>query len=150
MFAVTMEDREFEFEYSDSGFCNGGLHEGVSPWRHAHFFKLTVQGRNLEALIGNEYPEISSRIRYIKIDTEGYDPEVVRSIRGLIASNRPFIKTEIYKHLSTDRRKAYFRELSSLGYRLHKWENNCHYCGRVLTEKNVDDWRHYDIFAVPE
>ncbi|HET7649822.1 MAG TPA: FkbM family methyltransferase [Gammaproteobacteria bacterium] len=150
MFAATMEDREFEFEYSDSGFCNGGLHPGVSAWRHAHFFKLTVQGRNLEGLIERECPQTSSRIRYIKIDTEGYDPEVVRSIHGLIERNRPYIKTEIYKHLSSDRRKSYFRELSGLGYRLYKWENNCTYRGRAVSEKNADDWKHYDIFAVPE
>ena len=30
MFAAMPEDGEFEFEYSDPGYCNGGLHQGIS------------------------------------------------------------------------------------------------------------------------
>jgi FkbM family methyltransferase len=149
MFAATSEDGDMEFEYSDAGFCNGGLHKDISPWRHAHFFKLNVQGRNLQAFLEREYPEVMSRVRYIKIDAEGYDPDVVRSIRGLLEKNHPFIKTEIYKHLPSDRRIAYFRDLHQLGYRLHKWESDQDYHGQLLSEKDVDNWRHYDIFAVP-
>ncbi len=40
MFAAMPQDGEFEFEYSDAGYCNGGLHEGISRWTHGHFSKL--------------------------------------------------------------------------------------------------------------
>ena len=40
MFAAMPEDGEFEFEYSDSGYCNGGFHEGISRWTHGHFSPL--------------------------------------------------------------------------------------------------------------
>lgn len=150
MFAATADDGRMIFEYSDSGFCNGGKHKNISAWRHAHFFKLTVQGRNLEKFLKQEHPDLFSRIRYIKIDTEGYDPDVIQSIPGLLLRNRPFIKTEIYKHLSTERRRSYFRDLRDLGYRLYKWESDENYYGKVISENNVADWRHYDIFAVPE
>jgi FkbM family methyltransferase len=149
MFAAMPEDGEVEFEYSDSGFCNGGLHKDISHWRHAHFFKLKVQGRNLVAFLEREYPDVVSRIRYIKIDAEGYDPDVALSLRGLLEKNRPFMKTEIYKHLPTERRAAYFRNLHDLGYRLYKWQSDEDYQGRLLSEKDVDNWRHYDIFAIP-
>ncbi|HEX5340342.1 MAG TPA: FkbM family methyltransferase [Gammaproteobacteria bacterium] len=150
MFAATATDGAIDFEYSDSGFCNGGLHKGISPWRHAHFFKLRVQGRNLMTFLKREYPNIMPRIRYVKIDAEGYDPDVTHSISELLVSNRPFIKTEIYKHLPTERRVAYFNELHAHGYRLHKWESDGNYRGQVLTKDDVDNWRHYDVFAVPE
>src|SRR6185295_7687850 len=42
MFAAMPEDGEFEFEYSDEGYCNGGFHQGISRWTHGHFSKLRV------------------------------------------------------------------------------------------------------------
>ena len=79
MFAATPEDAEMEFQYSDSGFCNGGRFEGMSKWLHGHAFRLKVQGRNLHAFIRKEFPELLPRIRYIKMDTEGYESDVLRS-----------------------------------------------------------------------
>jgi FkbM family methyltransferase len=149
MFAATEEDGEYEFEYSDPGFSNGGLHQGISPWRHGHFFKLKVQGRNLTHFLEREYPREMAKIRYIKIDAEGYDHAVVKSLRKLIESNKPYIRTEIYKHLSLEARRAYFRELKELGYRLYKFEDEKHYQGMALQESMLMDWEHFDIFAVP-
>jgi FkbM family methyltransferase len=149
MFAATEEDGEYEFEYSDPGFSNGGLHQGISPWRHGHFFKLKVQGRNLAHFLEREYPREMAKIRYIKIDAEGYDHAVVKSLRKLIVSNKPYIRTEIYKHLSLEARRAYFRELLELGYRLYKFEDEKHYQGMALQESMLMDWEHFDIFAVP-
>lgn len=149
MFAATDEDGQFEFEYSDPGFSNGGLHQGISHWRHGHFFKLTVQGRNLLRFLRREYPRETERVRYIKIDAEGYDRSIVASLRELIAANRPYLRTEIYKHLPAETRCAYFRELTQLGYVLHKFEGEKHYRGQVLDERHLMDWEHFDIFAVP-
>lgn len=84
MIAATSDDGEVEFEYSDSGFCNGGLHEGISKWRHGHAFTLKVQGRNLVGLLKRDYARLIDRVRYIKIDTEGYDLSVIKSIRSLL------------------------------------------------------------------
>ena len=33
-FAATPEDGKYVFEYSDSGFCNGGQHNDISRWKH--------------------------------------------------------------------------------------------------------------------
>jgi len=150
MFAAMTEDGKFEFEYSDSGFCNGGLHKDINVWKHAHFFKLHVQGRNLVAFIKREFPNVWSRIRYVKIDTEGYDPDVVASIHELLVSNRPYIKTEIYKHLTEERRITYYHELLKLGYRVHRWESDENYYGQVLSDVDMTKWDHFDVFAVPE
>jgi FkbM family methyltransferase len=149
MFAATEEDGEYEFEYSDPGFSNGGFHQGISPWRHGHFFKLKVQGRNLIRFLEREYPREMAKVRYIKIDAEGHDHAIVKSLRKLIESNHPYIRTEIYKHLPLEARRAYFQELQGLGYRLYKFEDEKHYKGQELAESMLMDWEHFDIFAVP-
>src|SRR5262249_29933182 len=107
-FAATATDGEYEFEYSDAGFCNGGLHEGISHWRHCHFFKLRVKGKHLLNYLRMQFPEETRKIRFIKIDTEGADRQVANSLKELLAQNRPFIRSEVYEHLNEEQRSGYY------------------------------------------
>jgi FkbM family methyltransferase len=150
MFAAMPDDGEFEFEYSDSGYCNGGLHQGISSWVHGHFSKLRVAGRNLPAYLRLHAPDAVQRIRYVKIDTEGFDRAVVQSIADLIAVARPYIKTEIYKHRSHEHRVGYYDDLRDLGYRLFRCEDDRGYRGQELGRGDLSRWKHFDIFAVPD
>jgi FkbM family methyltransferase len=150
MFAAMPHDGAFEFEYSDSGYCNGGFHQGISRWTHGHFSKLRVAGRNLPAYLRAHAPDTLPNIRYVKIDTEGFDRVVVQSIAELIRDARPYIKTEIYKHLSADQRAGYYDDLRGLGYRLFKCEEVGKYRGQELGRGDLSRWKHFDVFAVPE
>ena len=150
MFAAMPEDGEFEFEYSDEGYCNGGFHQAVSAWTHGHFSKLRVQGRNLTAYLKANAPEALAKVRFVKIDTEGFDRSVARTLADLLKASRPYLKTEIYKHMPGDERAGYFGDLRSLGYRLFKCDD-VEYRGEALLEPaDLSKWRHFDVFAVPE
>ena len=88
MFAAMPEDGEFEFEYSDAGYCNGGFHHGISRWTHGHFSRLRVpDGTSPRICEGT--PRTLTGLRYVKIDTEGFDRAVVQSIAALIKETRP-------------------------------------------------------------
>jgi hypothetical protein len=150
MFAAMPDDGEFEFEYSDSGYCNGGYHAGVSRWTHGHFSKLRVQGRNLGAYLRATAPNELSSLRYVKIDTEGFDRAVVQSLSNLLTTVRPYIKTEIYRHLPDEERRGYHVDLRKLGYRTFKWESDELYWGAELSVDDFSRWKHFDVFAVPE
>ena len=150
MFAAMPSDGEYEFEYSDEGYCNGGFHQSVSAWTHGHFSKLRVQGRNLIDYLRANAPDALPKVRFIKIDTEGFDRAVARTLVDLLTSSRPYVKTEIYKHMPAAERAGYFADLRGLGYRLFKCEDD-QYRGEAL--RDADDmtkWRHFDVFAVPD
>jgi len=149
MFAATPEDGEMEFQYSDSGFCNGGRFEGMSQWLHAHAFKLKVQGRNLSSLLKAEYPELVGKIRYIKTDTEGYDAVVLKLLSEVIAQNKPYLKVEVYAKLEDEERRALYRWIAGHGYTIHRFEDDENYFGEVLTENDLSKWKHFDIFCEP-
>ena len=149
MFAATPEDAEMEFQYSDSGYCNGGRFEGMSKWLHGHAFKLAVQGKNLNAFLKETYPELLPKIRYIKIDTEGYESAVVHSLNGLISRCKPFMKIEVYRKLDATQRRALYRSIAGFGYVIHKIAENGAYFGEVLAEEDLSKWRHFDIFCAP-
>ena len=150
MFAAMPADGDYEFEYSDEGYCNGGFHQSVSAWTHGHFSKLLVRGRNLLEYLKADAPEALPKVRFVKIDTEGFDRAVARTLRELLQTSRPYLKTEIYKHMPAAEREGYFADLRGLGYRLFKCEET-EYRGEELRDAgDLSKWRHFDMFAVPE
>jgi FkbM family methyltransferase len=150
MFAAMPADGEFEFEYSDEGYCNGGFHPSISRWKHGHFSKLRVEGRNLAAYLRAHAADELPRLRFIKIDTEGFDRDVARSLVDLVKAYRPYIKSEIYKHMPAAERAGYFDDLRRLGYRIFKCEEDVYRGEELRRPDDLMRWRHFDIFAVPE
>ena len=149
MFAAMREDGHVQFEYSDEGYCNGGFHDRIGRWRHGHFHRLEVEGRNLADYLQGHAADALPRLRYLKIDTEGFDRAIVQSLVDVIALTRPYIKTEIYKHLANDDRDAYEADLRRLGYRLFRCEGETVYQGEEIGPGGLKNWRHFDVFAVP-
>ena len=149
MFAATPEDGTVEFEYSDAGFCNGGRHEGISRWRHAHAFRLAVEGRNLDRYLRAHHAELLPRLRYIKVDAEGFDLTILGTLDRLIAERRPFIKAEVYKHTGRERRECLFDFLAAHGYAVHHFDGEARYRGERLERSDVMRWAHYDVFCDP-
>ncbi len=150
MFAAMPEDGEFEFEYSDEVYCNGGFHQSISAWKHGHFAKLQVQGRNLLRYLQATAPDALAKVRFVKIDTEGFDRAVARTLEDLLRTVRPYVKTEIYKHMPADERAGYFADLRGYGYRLYKCEDDDYRGATLDAPGDLSKWRHFDVFAVPE
>jgi hypothetical protein len=90
------------------------------------------------------------RVRYVKIDTEGFDRVVAASLRELLEKSHPLIKTEIFQHMTEEQRHGYHRDLRALGYKVHKFNHDADYAGTELGEGDMMRWEHFDIFAVPE
>ena len=149
MIAATQESGDFDFEYSDAGLCNGGLHEGVSRWRHGHAFKLRVRGENLQAYLAEHFPALIPRVRFLKVDAEGYDYQVLESLKSLISERKPFIKAEVFKHLSLERRELLYDFLAGFGYDVFCVENDLEYPGVRLNRRDLTARRHYDVFCMP-
>jgi FkbM family methyltransferase len=150
MFAATPEDGRLHFDYSDPGFCNGGCHESESIWRHAHAFRQAVEGRNLPSYLSRHHPEWLSKIRYIKVDAEGYDLTVLRTLERLLAERRPYVKAEVYKHTTRAQREELLEVLRGHRYAVHRVESERRYRGERVDAAAVMRWRHFDVFCVPE
>jgi FkbM family methyltransferase len=148
-FAATAQSGTFTFEYSDAGFCNGGCHEGVSRWRHAHAFSIRLRGENLEAYLAARHPDLVPRIRYVKVDAEGHDLTILESIAHLIATVRPFVRAEIYKHTRPADRERLHAFMTGHGYDVHRLDGDTHYRGVRLGAADLTRQSQFDIFCVP-
>ena len=150
MLAVTENDEEIVFYYGDPGFCNGGRHQGISIWKQSKIFKQKVSGINLENFLRGEYSNVIHKLKYIKIDTEGYDLIVIRSIHKLISECRPYIKAEVFMHTSYEQRIALYHILRDLEYNIYKFVSESNYKGEIIDSSNLMQWKHYDIFCIPQ
>ncbi len=120
MLAATSEDGDLRFEYSDAGFCNGGRHERISRWRHGHAFPLRVTGVNLQALLLQRYSDWLPKLRYLKVDAEGFDLTILKSLDALLGEQRPFVQAEVYRHLPAAQRFELYDFFGSRGYAVHR------------------------------
>jgi len=122
-YAISDEEGPLEFHYSDFGFCNGGFATrtefgiGVT----GHTVPIDVHAINLENFI--EDMEIGD-ISLIKIDAEGHDKDILKTISNLIKHHKPVLITEIYNGLSPNEITDLLDTIHSFGYKAYDEEVN--------------------------
>ena len=149
MAAAATKEGFLQFEYSDSGYCNGGRHEGISALKHGHAFKLEVFCVDIEKELRENFSDVLSRLKFIKVDTEGYDLYVLRSMVNIIKTYRPIVKTEVFKKTDRNYRRELLSLFLDLDYSVHKIVEEPIKAGPLLTEENLEEWKHYDILCLP-
>lgn len=116
--AIAEADDDYEFVYNDPGFMNGGNSEHLKGSRHAGIFQQTVKGVNLTEFLLRYHPDLVERIRFIKIDAEGYDLAIAESIASLIDSQQPYVQIEVMKGTTTEYRRALYDFFATRNYTL--------------------------------
>jgi len=149
MAAATADECFMQFEYSDAGFCNGGRHEGISAIRHGYTYKLEVFGVNLAEELKTDYRDMLPKLKFIKVDTEGFDLFVIKSLSDIILKYRPYIKAEIFKKTPTKYRSEMFSFFLDNKFDIFKIDDEPIGIGDQLSLDNVNNWKHYDIMCVP-
>ena len=154
MMAAASDTEGFvSFEYSDSGFGNGGRHEGIHPFRHGHPYKLEVFCVNLEQELYEHYNSWLPKLKFIKVDAEGYDLYIIKSMRSVIEKYRPTIRAEVLKRTSLAYRKELLDFFVDLDYRVYRINEGTSFGrGPLITSENISDHRAktYDLLGVPD
>ncbi len=148
-FAATERDGVYTFHYSDGAYCNGGFLSQISDQGHKHRQPLEVHGRNLCDYLSREYPDRLPRLSFIKVDTEGYDRQVLLSLLDLIKKYRPVIACEVYKRLTRNEREAMYDVLAQAGYCCFKLGEGSDLQGEAVERDGMENWEHFDILALP-
>jgi FkbM family methyltransferase len=146
--AATAEDGDFDFSYGDASYCNGGF---PSRWRNPlkRRYPLKVSGRNLLRLLREELAEWLPKLRYLKVDAEGFDRHILATVRPVLEERRPVVRTEVFRGLSRHERFALFDLLTDCGYRIHRFEDGAEPVGWLLARAQMTQERHFDIVAMP-
>ena len=117
--AITENEEEFYYNTSEASFGNGGLSSSNESKHGKYSLSTKVKGVNLETLLKREYADYIPKLKLIKIDTEGYDKEVIKSISNLLKQYKPAIISEVYEHNKAEEKYEQFEVLKSLGYSIY-------------------------------
>lgn len=148
-FAAAESAQTLWFDYGDPWLSNGGSHQGVSKWKHGSAYTIPVQGVNIVQILVDKHRESLSRLRYIKIDVEGYDFDVIKILQGLIVRYRPFIKMELSWITSEQSRLDAWSFFGENHYEVRVVEDRKRLFGRVANEVDFFRSETIDIFAIP-
>jgi FkbM family methyltransferase len=147
-YAATAEDGQFEFLYSDASFCNGGLGgRRWTPWKKK--FPLAVEGRNLLNVLCTEFAAWLPRLSYVKVDAEGHDLAILKSILPIIRAQRPVVRAEVFKKLTGETRGELYDLFAEAGYQVFRFGGGEAPVGRLLSRGDMSAVRHFDMLAIP-
>jgi len=147
--AATDKDGKFTFNYSDASFCNGGFLSQIKNKRHHHHFTLEVTGINLQNYLLKKYPDDLKKLDLIKIDTEGYDKEILKTIPQIINKYKPNLMVECFKRLNKEERNELFDVINGFDYNLYYLENFELFDKLEKIEKtNMTNKDHFDMLAI--
>jgi FkbM family methyltransferase len=148
-FAATKEDGDFVFNYSDASFNNGGFLSEIHVKNHHHNYTLNVTGKNVERYLLNNFSNQLQRLDLIKVDAEGYDKEILKTIPNILDRYKPNLMVECYKRLDENERHELFDIINAHGYNLYYLENFEETGNKVLVEKkNMTDHKHFEMLAI--
>ena len=125
-YAISDEEGPLTFHYSDYGFCNGGFATrtqfgiGVT----GHKIPIDVWAVNFEKFIIDNNMDIDN-ISLIKIDAEGHDKDILKTLSNIINKHKPVMITEIYNGLNSTEINDLLTVIHQLGYKAYDEEINC-------------------------
>ncbi len=95
-YAISDVDDEFFYISSEASFSNGGISK-TKESKHGKFvYPGKIKGVNLKNFLEENYSQWLNKLTFIKVDTEGYDKEILKSIADLISKYKPVIVAECF------------------------------------------------------
>jgi FkbM family methyltransferase len=150
-YAATETPGTFTFQYSDASFCNGGYLDHIESNNHKHHFELEVEGRNLSKELEERYAEWLPHWQLLKVDAEGYDKDIIKSLSDILIKYKPNLLVECYKRLTIDERNDLYHVITQLGYDLYFIDGFEINAERVLLDAaSMLDRKHFEMLALPK
>jgi FkbM family methyltransferase len=148
-FAATSTDGEFTFGSSDPSFGNGGIVGFTHNANRNIRYTFNVPGKNLEQYVDKNHSGHRHKIALIKIDAEGYDKEIIKTLPKIIRENRPYLITECFGPSTGQEKLELFHILSQLEYELYRLSGFTFKNLTKISQGEMTGKKTFDILAVP-
>jgi FkbM family methyltransferase len=151
-FAITSEEDEFFFISSEASFGNGAISQTVDKKHGRYIYPEKVKGVNLHEFLGQNYEKWLPALSFIKIDAEGYDKEIIKSISLLIEKYKPVLVAECFGNSPDTDKLELFDVIAKHGYRLNYFSGfNTNALTRELKEReDILEYKHtFNLYALP-
>ena len=151
--AISEVEDEFFYISSEASFSNGGISKTKGSKHGKFVYPTKIKGINLKNLLEENFSQWISKLTFIKIDTEGYDKEILKSITDLISKYKPVIVAECFGGLTDEGKMELYEIIEKQGYDIHYvYEHDIN--AKVIkleTKKDITKWKETtNIYAVPK
>ena len=151
-YAISKDEEEFYFISSEASFGNGGI-SPTKESKHGKFvYPNKIKGVNLKKFLEEKYSNWIEKLSFIKIDTEGYDKEIIKSITDLILKYKPIIIAESFDGATNEEKIELYDVISRLGYEIYYFEDFIAGCKtqKLVRSSDITSWKEsINIYAVP-
>lgn len=152
-YAIAKQEEEYYFISSEASFGNGGISLSKESKHGKFIYPKKIKGVQLKNYLEENYKDRLPRFSFIKIDTEGYDKEVLKSIGDLITAYKPTIIAESFGKASNEDKVELYEVIDQLGYTIYHFEDfDISAKVEQLAEKNdITRFKHtINIYAIPK
>jgi FkbM family methyltransferase len=151
-YAITVKEEEFYYISSEASFSNGGISPTINSIHGKYIYPDKIKGINLQELLEQRYGKEVKNLSFIKIDTEGYDKEIIKSISDLIEKYKPAIVAESFKHHTPEEKMELYNVIKQHEYEIFYFED-FNINARIIKQEKCNDitnWKKtINIYAVP-
>ncbi|MEP7269266.1 MAG: FkbM family methyltransferase [Saprospiraceae bacterium] len=116
--AITTQDEEFFYISSEASFANGGISKTQKSSHGKYIFPDKIQGINLLKYLEGNHADKLGKLSFVKIDTEGYDKEIIKSISDLLVKYKPTLVVESFGKAPKEAKLELYDLVSNLGYKI--------------------------------
>lgn len=151
--AISVEDEEFYYISSEASFANGAISLGKESIHGNFVHSEKIKGVNLLRFLEANYKDQLPKFSFMKIDTEGYDKEIIKSCSDLIAQYKPVIVAESFGNSSRDEKIELYEVIARHGYDIFYFADFDINAEVVAIENKYDiaNWtKTINIYAVPK
>lgn len=118
--AIMEQEGLYEFTYGDSACCNGGYDQFGWNATNQNAANIQVKGVNLVAFLesqfGHDYEDILKKLSLIKLDCEGHDKEILKTLKPITDIAKPVLFVEWFAFFNQEQTDDLFHTIQNLGY----------------------------------
>ena len=152
-YAITTEPEEFFFISSEASFGNGGISKTKDSIHGKFIYPEKIKGVNLKQFLTANYADKLGKLSFIKIDTEGYDKEIIKSISNLIDEYKPVIVAESFGKASNNAKMELYEVIARHKYDIFYFADFDIRAKtkKIESKKEMTNWKTtMNIFATPQ
>ena len=152
LYAISVKEEDFYYVSSEASFSNGAISPTKESVHGKFVYPNKIKGVNLLALLEQKYSERLNNFSFIKIDTEGYDKEIIKSISDLIEKYKPTIVAESFGDSSPEAKIELYNVIKQHGYEIFYFEDFDINAKIIKLENSseITNWKKtINIYAVP-
>nr|MBC7612310.1 FkbM family methyltransferase [Pseudopedobacter sp.] len=122
-YAISTMEEEFFFVSSEASFANGAISKDKNSTHGNFVLPNKIKGVHLKTFLESKYQNWINKLSFIKIDTEGYDKEIIKSITDLILDYKPVIIAESFVGVTDEAKIELYNVIAKNGYDIFYFED---------------------------